>query len=209
MSPEDTPEMLPLVERAKAGDRPAFDALVTHHKIRIEALIRTRLGARLRTEVELDDVFQETILKALQSIQQFSWSGPDCFMRWIGTIAENVICSEARKKERRSSRLRLRRQTPTNDVSQLRALRRSERFERLQKAFDSLDPDSRKVVYLARIVGLPVKEVAQHLGRTPNATSILLYRALIKLRDLFGDTESFGLPFRELEERNNDDVRRR
>ena len=40
-------------------------------------------------------------------------------------------------------------------------------------------------------------------ARSPNATSILLYRAAIKLKELFGDTESLSLPSRRLEDRGS------
>jgi RNA polymerase sigma-70 factor, ECF subfamily len=193
-----------LVERAKTGDGAAFDELVALHRRRIEGLIRARLGARLEHEVEGDDVLQETVLKALESIGRFSWQGEDSFMRWIGTIAENVIRSAARKEKRRQE-IPLAGDFPGADPSQSRVVRRDERFERFQEAFDALDPDARQVIHLARIQGMPIKEVARAIGRTPNATSILLYRALIKLRDRFGDTESFGLPpLRDLKEEKGD-----
>ena len=89
----------------------------------------------------------------------------------------------------------------------IQALRRDERFDRFQRAFDALDPDSRQVIFLARIQGLPIKEVARRLERSPNATSILLYRALVKLKGFFGDTESFRLPRRSLRQEGEGDAR--
>ncbi len=194
-----------LVERAKSGEKAAFDELVAAHRARIVALIRARLGTSLEREVEADDVLQETLLKALQSLGRFSFRGEDSFMRWLGTIAENVIRSAARRRLRRP-RVPLGADVPDGGEPQIKALRRDERFDRFQRAFDSLDPDSRKVIYLARIQGLPIKEVARRLERTPNATSILLYRALIKLKGVFGDTESFRLPLRSLRPKGEGDA---
>jgi len=188
-----------LVEGAKGGDAAAFDRLIAMHRRRIEALIRVRLGHHIEREVEADDVLQETLLKALESIGRFNWQGADAFMRWLGTIAENVIRSAARRGKRRPE-VPLAADLPFVEVSGSKALQRDERFDRFQRAFDALDPSSRTVIYLARIEGLPVKEVARRIGRTPNATSILLYRALIKLRNEFGDTESLGLSMRRLED---------
>jgi RNA polymerase sigma-70 factor (ECF subfamily) len=182
-----------LVERAKRGDRGAFSDLVTRHRHRLEALIRCRFQAHLETELEAEDVFQETVLKAFESLGSFSWRGRDSFMRWMGVIAENVMRSAARRKARRRV-APLDGDIPFAEASHAAMLRRRERFDRFQAAFDSLDPDSRKVIYLARIKGLPMKEVAAQIGRTANASSILLYRALIKLREIFGDTESLSLP---------------
>jgi RNA polymerase sigma-70 factor, ECF subfamily len=189
-----------LVSRAQRGERAAFDRLVDLYRPRIEALVDARLGAHLRGEIETDDVFQETLLKAFESIERFSWEGEDSFMRWVGTIAENVIRGAARRAERRQNLPPPASAHDDGNLTQSRVLRRDERFQRFQAAFDALDPDARKVIYLARIRGLPMSEVARRIGRTTNATSILLYRALKKLREEFGDTESLRLPFRNLEE---------
>ena len=88
-----------------------------------------------------------------------------------------------------------------DDVSQSRDARRNERFERLQRALDSLSDEHRRVVMLARIEKLPIAEVARRLERSPAATSQLLWRALKKLKESFGSTDSFHLPDRRLEDR--------
>ncbi len=191
--------VIQLIDLAKDGERAAFDRLVDLHRPRIEALIRARLGPHVACRIESDDVLQETLLRAYESLRGFVWTGDDAFMRWLGTIVENVIRGAARRAARRDAA------TPAQprrcgDLTQSRALRRDERFDRFQAAFDALDPDARTVVHMARIQGLPIRDIAARIGRTPNATSILLYRALMKLKDLFGDTESLHLPFRMLED---------
>ena len=54
---------------------------------------------------------------------------------------------------------------------------------------------------LARIEGLSLAEVAERMNRSQGAVAQLLWRALRALRDRFGDTESFHLPERRLEDR--------
>jgi RNA polymerase sigma factor (sigma-70 family) len=73
-------------------------------------------------------------------------------------------------------------------------MRRRERSARLEEAIASLTPDHRRVVELCRIEGLAVKEVAERMGRSPNAVSMLLLRALRELKTRFGRTESLTLP---------------
>ena len=67
-----------------------------------------------------------------------------------------------------------------------------------QEALDKLSGDYRKVIYLARVEGLPMKEIATHMGRSPEAVKKLLGRALEKLRERFGETESLHLPDRQV-----------
>ena len=193
-----------LVESAKAGKRSAFDELAERYRDRLECFIRSRLGARMAEVESLEDIQQETWLRAFQSIERFQWQGEESFVHWLGTIAENVMRSLARREQRNPVNLMsdsaLDAAHARADDSQSRQLRKKERFHRLQQALRTLDPDSRRVVFLSRIEGLPIKEVAKRINRTPNATSILLYRAFVKLRSSFGDTESLSLPSQTLED---------
>ena len=80
------------------------------------------------------------------------------------------------------------------------AFRREERLSRLQEALEALSPEHREVIRLARFEGLPLREVARRMGRSPGAVRQLLWRALQALKASFGDTESLHLPERGLED---------
>ena len=94
-----------------------------------------------------------------------------------------------------------------SEVTASRAVRRGERFERLEKALASLSPDHREVVVLARIEGLQMKEIAQRMERSVTAVQNLLFRALKELKKAFGDTGSFHLPDRRLGTGGHDDAK--
>lgn len=194
-----------LITRAQAGDRAAFDALIERHREALERSIRTRLaGVGLQFRVAAEDVFQETLLRAFRKLPEFQWQGEDSFARWIGVIATNLVRSAGRREKQSPLPLLDPDACIDPDDSPSKNARRGERFDRLQQALDSLDPDSRRVLVLVRIKGRPIKDVARELGRTPNAVSILLYRAAVKLKENFGDTESLSLPWRQLEDRGGD-----
>lgn len=187
-----------LVARAKSGDRAAFDKLVSRHRFRLEAMIRTRLGQGIQNRVGVEDVFQETILRAFRAIDRFEFQDKGCFLRWLSGIAVKVILEEAHN-QRQQSFLELSLKAPTSETTPSRALERDERFDRFEKAIQSLPPDYRKVLQWVRLEGFSVTEAARRMNRSPNAVSHLLLRALRKLRDTFGDTESFHLPDRRWE----------
>lgn len=194
-----------LVQKAQAGDRAAFNELIEAHRRPLEKLIRARLaGSGLQPAIGDEDIYQETMLRAFRRLHDFRWQGEDSFARWIGVIATNLIRSAGRREKRNPLPLRGAEAAAADD-SPSRDARRGERFDRLERALDTLDPDSRQVLVLVRIKGLPVKEVARRLGRSPNAVSILLYRAAVKLRERFGDTESLTLPWRQLEDGGDHD----
>ncbi|HZN57409.1 MAG TPA: sigma-70 family RNA polymerase sigma factor, partial [Planctomycetota bacterium] len=82
----------------------------------------------------------------------------------------------------------------------LNALLREERFSRLEKAIGSLKASHREVIILARVRGLPLREIAAQMGSTSKAVSMLLVRAQRSLRAAFGHTDSFSLPARSLDQ---------
>ena len=184
-----------MVTRAQQGDRSAFEQLVARYEGRLEALIRSRLASHVKVDVE--EVYQESILRGYRCIRDFRWQGEESFLRWLGGIAEHVILNLARRHAR-DKPVPLSPELQASGVSPSRGLRRDERFERLQRAFDHLSQDHRTVLQLAHIDGLSLREIAQRMERSPEAARKLLWRALKELREQFPDTESLRLPPRGL-----------
>jgi RNA polymerase sigma-70 factor (ECF subfamily) len=190
-----------LIAKAKAGDRAAFDRLAAGSRSRLAAFVSSRLGAELRSRHEVEDVVQETFLRAYQSLGRFEWQGEGSFLRWLTSIAEFLIRDLARAAERSIAAP----PGPAADVAgeepaPERGLRREERFDRFERAYHALSPEHQEVIRLARLEGLKMSEVAERMGRSQSAVRHLLLRALEKLRAAFGEeTESLHLAPRRLE----------
>ena len=60
-----------LIESVRDGDRGAFESLTRGFRQRLVGLIHTRLGESLRSKVDIDDVVQETLLRAFRSIDRY------------------------------------------------------------------------------------------------------------------------------------------
>ncbi len=185
-----------LVERARKGDRSAFDELAQTNRPRLEALVRSRLGPELRTQVSVEDILQETFLQAFGSLERFEWQGEHSLLRWLGGIAENVMRKEHRGHQLRQ-KVRLEPRQP-EQVSPSKEMQREERFERLECALEHLSDDYRQVIVLARIEQLKIREIAAKMNRSETAVRNLLMRALKELQRHFGDTESLRLPPRNI-----------
>ena len=191
-----------LIEKAQRGDRDTFRLLIAECREALETYARKRIGAHLRTEVEVDDVIQETYAQALTSIDRFQWAGEGSFLRWLRGIAEHAILNLARR-QRSDPILFVEHDKPCAGPSPSQSVRRGERLDRLQEALDSLPPDYREAVLLVRIEGVQIKEAAKRMKRTPKAVKHLLARALGHLKDAFGDTESLNLPPGNLKARSD------
>ncbi len=196
-----------LVEKAKGGDREAFDEIVSLFRDRLEGSIRAQIRSSRRRTLDLDEVLQETLVRAFESIGRFEWRGEDSFFQWLWGIARNVRLKEAESLDRQEN-LKLVRPPPESSVSPSRAARREERFERFRKSLDSLSPDHREAIRLTRFEGLKVKDAARRMGRSEDAMKQIIRRALRKLKESFGDTESLHLPGRSIEEEGAGDAAR-
>lgn len=201
----ETHDIQALISRAQEGDQAAFGAAITEVKAKLEGFVRARVGRHLAAEIDSEDVFQETCARACESLACFKWRGGDSFVRWLNGIAEHAIVSLARKRRKGGARiLYVEHEIGGDDPTPSKALRREERFSRLQAALDGLAPDYREAIYLTRIQGLTIKEAAERMQRTPKSVMHLLSRGLKELKGSFGDTESLGLPARGLKKSDAD-----
>ena len=186
-----------LIDRAHSGDREAFDALARRHRSHLDSVIQRKLGKKLRTHLTVEDAAQETLFRAFKSLPQFEWrscdGSTDPFFRWLCGIAGRVIL-EGAKRQRRATPIALDFEVADDGVvSPARELARQERRACFDTALDGLSVDQQEVLRLVRLEGLSVKEAARRTGRSPNAVSQLILRALRRLRERIDDTGSLGL----------------
>ncbi len=187
-----------LVERAKAGDRAAFESIVEQFHDRLQSAIRRQLGVHRHADIDADDVVQETFVRAFGAMGRFRWRGQDSLYPWLYGIARNVVLKFAERSDSTRT-LEIPERMAADNVAPSKAARREERFDRLQSCLGKLKPEYREVLRLARLEGLTIKEIAQRMNRTEYAIKHLMARAIRQLRESFGDTESLNLPPRSFE----------
>lgn len=183
--------------RICSGDCNALGEAFEKLRPRLTGWIRSRLGSKLRETLSLDDVLQETFARALQSVHGFRGDNEDALLAWLGAIAESFIRKTA-SREKRAPELFVERDVPGSGSSPSHALRKEERFTRLQASMRELTPDQRQALRLVRIEALKIQEAADRMGRTPGAVKQLLFRALRELRRRMNTTDSVHLPDRPL-----------
>lgn len=181
-----------LIERFREGDGTAFSQLFAKYRPRLAVLIRYKLGARLRERVEVDDILQEVFLAASKDIGSFTYRSPGSFMNWLSRIADHVIADEARlqgrQKRRAAEVVRFRSAgspggpEPVDSRTPSRILMQEEGTNELLGRLDTLPPDYRDVILMAKVEGLSSAEIAERMGRSREAIAVLLHRALQRLR---------------------------
>ncbi len=189
--PDETPAP-DLVERARGGDTQAFVELFEPLRERLLASIQRRMSPGIRQLVDPEDVLQDTFVRALHSLDRFHWQGDESLRRWLESIATHVTLDVIRHQGRRKA-IRIDRDVQGEVAPPSRRMRRQERRERLDDALRTLSPDHRTVLELSRMEGLPIRDIADRMGRSESAVKNLLLRATRRLKESFGDTESLGL----------------
>jgi RNA polymerase sigma-70 factor (ECF subfamily) len=186
-----------LIERAQNGEREAFDELARAYQDRLRASIESWARFRLGPRLDVEDLLQETFLRAYGSVQRFVAQDDDSFLRWLCGIAKRAL-AQASLDARRAERDAVSREPSPSAPSPSTALRREERFDRLEAALAKLSRDQHEAIRLCRFEGLTSADAGVRMGRSPEAVRQLLVRALRELKATFGDTESFHLPDRRM-----------
>ena len=87
------------LERAKKGDRAAFDALFAEHATSIRLFVRHRMGPKLRSAMESIDLIQDVYLEAFKSFAGFDGRDSGDLLRWLRGIASHRMSDRRRWEE--------------------------------------------------------------------------------------------------------------
>ena len=83
-----------LVQRARAGDRDAYDHLFALAAERAQLFIRLRLGPRLRGKLDSMDVLQEAYVEASRAFPEFEYRGDGGKVRF-GIVRVRAVAAGA------------------------------------------------------------------------------------------------------------------
>jgi RNA polymerase sigma-70 factor (ECF subfamily) len=164
--PSPTPTDAELVDRARRGDRPAFDELLRRHDDTMRGLAFRLLADRQG----MDDALQEAYLVAYRGLPSFSPTGD--FGRWLYRITYNACIDEIRhrKAEHRPA-------AGDGDAGAPGST-----SEVVRQALADLSPGQRVTLVLVDGEGFDHHTAAEILGVAPGAVASRLYRARTKLR---------------------------
>ncbi len=169
-----------LVAAARAGERPAIEALLQRYQARVFGF-----GLRMCGDSEdAKDVLQDTLLAASRTVGDFR--GEASVSTWLYTIARS-FCIKRRRRSKfaPADNLAFDPESPVVPSSvagpdELAA--RGEVRRALAIALEELDPASREVLILRDMEGLTAPEVATVTGVSVDAVKSRLHRARATVR---------------------------
>jgi RNA polymerase sigma-70 factor (ECF subfamily) len=183
-----------LVERVKQGDHEAFSRLFEKYRSRLAVLVHYKLGPNLRRDADVDDVLQETLLRAYRDIAQFDYRAPGSFISWLSRIADHVMADMARaqnRQKRAGEHVPFRSESnpggpePADYHTPSRIFTENESLSRFVDVLGRLPEDYRRVILLAKVEGLTTSQIAERLEKSKEASSLLLHRAIRRLQSLY------------------------
>lgn len=175
-----------LVERAKTGDRNAFEELMLQFQEEVFRLVFFRTRSRMDSE----DLVQDVFMAAYRYLPQLKDS--DRFRPWLYRIAINRVRDYHRKRkflaffgieEEEKTESDPTDVAPHSNPGALDKVIRDEFWARVRELSKRLSPMEREVFSLRFIDNLNLREIAQILKKSESAVKTHLYRAIKKFKD--------------------------
>ena len=141
------------------------------------------LRPRCGDETVAEDLTAETFLAAVSAIERDTV--PHLTVAWLIGVARHKLADHWRRKAREERKLRKVEHEATDESDDPWDARID--AAQAQEVLAGLGAHHRAALTLRYLDGLPVPEVANHLGRTVHATEALLVRARTAFRNAYGE----------------------
>ena len=174
---------LELVNRVKSGDTSAFDLLVIKYQRRVIRLI----SRMVRDPVEVEDIAQESFLKAYRAIPQFR--GDSAFYTWLYRIAVNtaknylfsrgrrpIPVSELNSNSEEGESFELHAVTDNSDTPE-GSMVGMQIAEAVNRAVEKLPNELKTAVTLRELEGLSYEEISEAMNCPIGTVRSRIFRA--------------------------------
>ena len=175
-----------LIQRFITGEQSCFDEIINRHKNKVFAYI----SMYIRDQALVEDIFQDTFLKVIQSVKSGKYYDNGKFLSWVMRIAHNLIIDHFRHTKQMN--------TMSNDDCESDIFN-SKKFcddniedslikRQIQKdvrmLIGQLPEDQKEVVILRHYAGLSFKEIADITDVSINTALGRMRYALINMRKI-------------------------
>jgi RNA polymerase sigma-70 factor (ECF subfamily) len=179
-SEPDHPADRALIARWQSGDERAATILVDRHAPAV-----ARFVASLGVREDVEDVVQETFVRAFQKLESFR--GDSALRTWLCTIARNLVRDRARSLKFERRHVEIEEHHAATEHDPLDSAMAGETEERLMQAMDRLSPMQRQVFTLRVADGMAYKEIASAVGSTEGAARVHYHNAMRAIKEFLDE----------------------
>jgi len=175
-----------VVRRILAGEKELYEILLRRNNQTLYRVVRSYLNE----EKEIEDIMQNTYLKAFEKLYQFKHHSK--FTTWLIRIGINEALTRLKEKgkyftlyqsEDKSSKLNLLEFPDSKQLNPEKIIIRQEAKQMLEKAIDKLDLKYRAVYMLREIEELSISDISDCLKLSNTNVKVRLHRAKTKIKE--------------------------
>lgn len=171
-----------LLERVRAGDESALDALVGRYLDPLRRWASGRLPGWARDLRDTDDIVQDTLIATLRHLDGFEVRKDGALHAYLRQSIGNRIRDEIRRINRRPAVEAANEAIEDRSPSPLESAIGTEALARYEHALATLSTEERDAVIARVEFGLGYGEIAAALGKaSPDAARMMVSRALLQL----------------------------
>ena len=173
-----------LLERVRAGDDAAREALVARFLPLLRRWGHGRLPPHARGLADTDDLVQVTLMRALDHVDTFEARREGAFLAYLRRILLNAVRDEVRRARRRPAEPLGEREPAQDAPSMLEQQVGRDLMETYEAGLANLTPAQQEAVIMRLEFGYAYQQIADAMGRTTaNAARMLVVRALVDLAE--------------------------
>ena len=174
-----------LVKNYLNGDNTSFETLLMRHKSRVFAFIMSKI----RNKDLSEDIFQDTFIKVINSLQRGKYNEEGKFLPWIMRIAHNLVIDHFRKESkmkniRPSDEFNIFDLISNGNRAQDEEMIRKRVHTDLNKLIQDLPEDQMEVLRMRYFEDMSFKKISEITGVSINTALGRMRYALINLRNL-------------------------
>lgn len=178
---------LELLDRARAGDQSAVNALVARYLPRMQRWASGRMPIWARDVADTDDIVQEAVLRTFARLDTFEARREGSLQAYLRQAVLNRIRDELRRAASHTPAIEIDPHSPDPGASPFEHAVGSEMAERYEAALGSLSEDDREAIVARIELGGTYEEVALATGKpTADAARMAVGRALLRLAEAMG-----------------------
>jgi RNA polymerase sigma factor (sigma-70 family) len=175
-----------LIQRFIKGEQSCFEEIIKRHKNKVFAYI----SLYIRDQALVEDIFQDTFLKVIQSVKAGKYYDNGKFLSWVMRIAHNLIIDHFRRIKQMNTMSNddyesdIFNSRKFSDVNIEDTLIKKQIHQDVRLLIAKLPEDQKEVVILRHYAGLSFKEIADITEVSINTALGRMRYALINLRKI-------------------------
>jgi len=175
-----------LIQQFIKGEESCFEEIIHRYKKKVYSYI----SLYIRDQALVEDIFQDTFLKVIQSVRAGKYQENGKFLSWVMRIAHNLIIDHFRRLKQMNTMSNDDYESDLFNSKKLSDDNIEETIVKVQirkdvrKLIGHLPDDQREVVILRHYAGLSFKEIAEITDVSINTALGRMRYALINIRKI-------------------------